>query len=785
MKPRGLGPLAALSVLAVVLNVEAALLGRAFFERDVHMNWHPQIEAFVRSVAAGSWPVWNPWLGFGQPLLASHVQVLYPFTWLNLVVPPVPVYTLLVLVHLVLGAMGMRALALRLSATPGAALFAAALWTGGGPLLSFVNGWNHFVALAWLPWMVRAAEDAWEGTGSAPGRALALWSLAGAAQVVAGSPDMFLFSSAVVGTHLLARFASGPRQAAQLARLTVLAAAGSSGALALSAAYWLPLLEVTRRASRWSQDYGSTWSVTPALLVELLVPWRWNDLPLRPEQAATLLDGREPLLRSMYLGLATVPFVLAGLLGPGDRRALRRALALLVVLAVLFALGRYTPVAASVGTLLPPFRMVRFPVKAVAFAGYAWALLAAWGFDAWAAGRPGSRARRGALAFGAAAAGLAACVAVTSSAWAPAFLAPPGDALTPLLRPALLRLGLSGALTLGVALLLVRRWGRHSVPAAASVAVLDLVIANRDVNRTAPTALFRERPPLVDLARRDTGGRVFVEDYAFGRPDPADGRRYTLARRPAGWDAPQTLALALQAYVHPPTSARWGLLGSFDHDLQDLYPRPVDALVRAMRADGDPARRRRFLQRAAVTHVATLHEKPWTAGLTLERREPGLFVEPVRLFSVPDARPRAYVVSGARSVTDDDALALLASASFDDRHEVLLEPGSPAAPPLAEAGSARLLAWTPDHVRVETSLGTAGYLVLLEAHDPGWRATVDGAPAPLLRANVAFRAVPVPAGRHTVEMIYRPRALLWGLVASALSSAVLVATLLRLRGRSR
>jgi len=51
---------------------------------------------------------------------------------------------------------------------------------------------------------------------------------------------------------------------------------------------------------------------------------------------------------------------------------------------------------------------------------------------------------------------------------------------------------------------------------------------------------------------------------------------------------------------------------------------------------------------------------------------------------------------------------------------------------------------------------------------------VDGRPAPLLRANVAFRAVAVPAGRHVVDMVYRPTAALVGLVVSGITLAALV-----------
>jgi uncharacterized membrane protein YfhO len=55
---------------------------------------------------------------------------------------------------------------------------------------------------------------------------------------------------------------------------------------------------------------------------------------------------------------------------------------------------------------------------------------------------------------------------------------------------------------------------------------------------------------------------------------------------------------------------------------------------------------------------------------------------------------------------------------------------------------------------------------VLDNYYPEWRAAVDGEPAPVVRANLAFRAVPVPAGDHVVMMHFEPRALRAGVLVS-------------------
>lgn len=80
--------------------------------------------------------------------------------------------------------------------------------------------------------------------------------------------------------------------------------------------------------------------------------------------------------------------------------------------------------------------------------------------------------------------------------------------------------------------------------------------------------------------------------------------------------------------------------------------------------------------------------------------------------------------------------------------------------------------WAPKQVTVHTRAGQPGVLLLNDRWDPNWRATVDGKPVPILRANYLMRAVGVPEGEHVVEFRYRPPMKLLWVTLAALTAAL-------------
>jgi uncharacterized membrane protein YfhO len=77
-------------------------------------------------------------------------------------------------------------------------------------------------------------------------------------------------------------------------------------------------------------------------------------------------------------------------------------------------------------------------------------------------------------------------------------------------------------------------------------------------------------------------------------------------------------------------------------------------------------------------------------------------------------------------------------------------------------------------VEVRTASRTPRILVLSANHYPGWLTYVDGHKVETLRVDYNLRGVPLPAGEHRIEFVYRPKSVLSGLAISMFILAALV-----------
>jgi membrane protein YfhO len=150
--------------------------------------------------------------------------------------------------------------------------------------------------------------------------------------------------------------------------------------------------------------------------------------------------------------------------------------------------------------------------------------------------------------------------------------------------------------------------------------------------------------------------------------------------------------------------------------------------------------------------------------------------------------PRASLLSAWTVVEGpEQARRLVADPRFDPSVEVVLE-GSPGHRPVShsgEAGMARFRWLDTASARVDVDARSPAIVLVRNAYDPNWRATVDGRPAPVLAADYVLQGIPVAPGHHTILLTYRDPSIGAGLAGSALSLLVLFGSSVALHGRRR
>lgn len=163
------------------------------------------------------------------------------------------------------------------------------------------------------------------------------------------------------------------------------------------------------------------------------------------------------------------------------------------------------------------------------------------------------------------------------------------------------------------------------------------------------------------------------------------------------------------------------------------------------------------------------------------------------LYENPAVLPRAFAAEDVRVVTNPkQRLQILGAEDFNPTTALLeRESESPhyrswlKQPTQAEMDRVRLVDYEPRDVSIEVERQAPGLIVLSDAWDPGWSATVNGQPAPIERVDHALRGVWVPGGQSRIEMHYGPQSMRWGLILGALGAIGLIFMASRRRSSTR
>ena len=732
-------PFAAFLALALCACFPQVLLGtESFFSRDYGVLAYPNIYFQRECFWRGELPMWNPYSNCGAPFLAQWgTMALYPFSLIYLLLPLPWSLTVFCFAHVWLGGLGMYLLARHWTKTNFAGALAGTIFVFNGIMFASFVWPNYLVTLGWMPFVVLLTERAWrEG-----GRWTVGAALVSALQMLAGAPEVILITWLIVSALWLCDVARTPVAAFRFLWRMLVVVVLTTG---LMAAQLQPFLDLLQHSHRDASFGTSKWQLPLWGWANFLVPlYNAFETPL-----GQYYQYDQGFLSSVYLGGVALAFALVALARWPDVRVW--ILFAIALLSVVLACGDQTPVFGAIRKVIPLLGVARYPVKFLFVLAFVVPLLAGCGLAVVVQSRLRGPVHATALLL------LATMLLIVwaarghrfvdYSAWPENFRANvdyswnktmPGKALPDGIANTVCRLGLFAT---SLAFLLRALRGRMFAPVLAFTSLALIAVDARThtpkQNPSLPSPLFTRHYWPEDSRPRLGEARVMLTPEA-----EAHLTFLSSTNAPRVWEFKRR--------------AEWSSLNLLDQvpkvngssTLQTREQRLVEQTLYSM-TNRLPAGLLDFLGVAFITSSnSTAEWSPRTTALPL-------------------------VTAGPAAVFADDAMALamITNIAFDPRQIVVLPLAARETVTSSNAVKATLSSAvvTRHSIEAEVNASAPTLVVIAQSFYPNWNATVDGISAPLLRANVAFQAVPIPAGLHHVRVDYSDAKFR----ASAITSAI-------------
>jgi hypothetical protein len=719
--------------------------GRVPYFRDLGQYFYPLRFMLAESFKAGDLPLWDRHMGMGYPLLADFQSAaFYPPHLIFLVLPFFTAIRVLYLFHYMVAAAGGYLLCRRWNYPPYLALLGALLFTLGGAVVSLTNLLNHFQAAVWLPIVLLFGErllltQSWKN--------FLLLTLMLVFQFLAGSPELYAMSMALLCLNGLRIRAI--EQNISYQRVFGLLAGANVLVIGLAMVQILPTAELyleSRGRNPIAYSEAVFWSLHPLRLLNLFFLDKAVDTTI-PSGVGLFFAPRIPLFISHYLGAMSL--VGAALWCFFGTRKEKGVLLTLVIISLVLAFGRYTPVYPFLYQHVPFFGIIRFPEKFF-FLSYCLLLFITLRglYEFLESDHPPAKGP----------------VIILSSisiliiilylflrfetvslvqliTWATKL--PPSPSTLRSASGILFSLERQMVLMLGI-FLLIALWKHGKIRTNLFQALIvgsvffDLTSAHRS-HQYFLDAESVYKSPRVIAAPSSNRNRIFYY--------PPNSNLHPSSFSMLGRPSFQKVAGLVYSNLIPNS----GVFHGFD------YMQEIDALGRwPYRTFLDfannlpPNEQFRLLGRLNVEYI--IANRPLThEGVTQVRH----FTEYLSwLYRIDRVTPRTYISSKVIAEGDPiKVLERLSSEEFDPLDEVILDG------PLS----------VPEKKNIQAKAEIISYTVLADSYYPGWHVYVDDKEKKVLRANLFFRAVALSEGEHTVEFRYQPLSFTVGWMVSLLT----------------
>ena len=729
------------------------LSGAVQIPYDAASQFYPQLAFLARSLATGQSPFWTPNIFAGWPQIADPQSLIFSplhFIAAWAIPNPSPWFAdTLVFAMLYAGGAGVILFFRDRKWHPGGALVAALAFSFGGSAASRIQHVGQIESLIFLPlslWMLaRALERSSWRAGMGAGVFAGL--------LVLGRDQVALIAVYVLTGFVFWHWLSGADGLSRMAAsVKPLAAGAIVGALIVTIPFTLTaLLAVHSNRPDIGFESAAGGSLHPANLLMLVFAdlfgasdfdrelwgppgFAWHDA--FGQTGLYVAQNTGQIYAGALMIVTVVGFgVMRGLLWSREARFFTVA----TLLTLLYALGRYTPVFHLIYDFVPGVPFYRRPADATFVFCALLAILAGYLIHRLLTDTipPLRRWQRVAeFAIPVALVGIAVGLALRVGTL--------NDAALPILW------GVGFALAAIAAMVLARRLANRSAIAAAAV-LAAFSVADLGWNN-APNESTGLKPQHYEALRPNTTDETVMLLKSKLKAAAAPDRR----------DRVEMIGIA----YHWPNI---GLIHDFDH----LFGHNPLRLMDFERATAAPdtvagADQRQFppLMSSYRSVLENLFGVRFIAvGVPIEQIDKSLKPSDLDLvartkdayvYENPRALPRVLLATEWRKA---DFGAMMGSGIWPDvdpRQTVLLENAPDGAPTAAAGGTARIARYHNTDIAIDVDAPGGGFLVLNDVWHSWWQASVDDKPAEILKANVLFRAVVVPAGKHTVRFTFRP-----------------------------
>jgi hypothetical protein len=707
----------------------------SFFYRDFGSLAYPIIHYQKESFLSGEIPLWNPLSHCGIPFLAQWgTMTLYPPSLFYIFLPLPWSLNFFCLLHLIFGAVGMFLFARRWINDDLPALFSAVAFVFNGIILSCLMWPNYTAALAWAPWIFYVFEKA-VCTG---GKYILFAIIFSVFQFMSGVPEILIITHIITFSIVIYNVIDNKAcilSAVSRYLLVIISV------LFICAMQLLPFLDLLQQSHRTADIDFTKWSMPGWGLANFFVPL----FHYFKTYQNTFVQSEQAFITSYYFPLGTLVLSLLGIIRANSKT--RIMFLLLIFFSISMALGSNSFIYNFASSFLPFFNKIRYPIKFIIILSFIIPVLAGLGVGQLI--KSDKKAISSILLISLTFLIIAAIILIFN------FRYPfPLDQFRETVINTILRYLF---LILFIAALLIslnyKNYFHILFPISLLIIAIDGKYHLHNFHPVIPSEHLESKLwsySVEDKKPRFGEGRVFISPYAeerLLRSVVSDWTANFIGKRLALWsnlnlleEIPKVNGAFTLQLIHQKQ------LEKMLYQTNNIY---LDSILR-------------FLN---VTYIT----------------KPGTIVEWIKY---TNSMPLIYAGQNIKLMDYSNSLNYILSPSFNPPDEVIISKEEQNRYPdisLIKKQKTTINNATYSNHRIifDYESEAPAIITISQTYYKNWRAFIDGKEYPILRANYAFQAIPVPAGKHKAVIEYYDKSFIYGLLCSYIGFIVVLAAVVR------